>query len=154
VACYEIFDPDNEAEMKMRTVVNIARLVAIATVCSGCGGPYESDFPVVVGNLSLSVIRTFANGKEMGDLAPSETRMFTVRLPESGSLRTDTIGNPTSPTPAASVTFSARDLYEGFAYAGVTANISRYGTTYVQFKLDCPDDPAKRCTAVTEVVTK
>jgi hypothetical protein len=49
-------------------------------------------------------------------------------------------------------TFFATDLVLGYAYPGVTGTISHRASTYVEFKLDCPEEVSKRCTASSQLV--
>jgi hypothetical protein len=137
----------------MHAVVVLGGLAAVMSL-SGCGfgQAHESDFPIVVANLSPSTIKVSVNGIPIGDVGAEQSRPFTVRLPETGSSTKTTAGNLTSPTPVAMATFTAQDLIVGFSYAGTTGTLSQNGATFVEFKLECPDDPAKKCTAFSRIV--
>jgi hypothetical protein len=137
----------------MRAVVAIGGLAPMTVMLAcGFGSAHESDFPVAVANLSPHSIRVSVNGVEIGDVGAEQSRAFSVRLPESGSSTRTASGTLTSPTPVAFATFTAQDLIAGFSYAGTTATLSQNGTTFVEFKLECPDDPAKKCTAFSRIV--
>ena len=139
--------------MRFRRAV-VLGAIAVVSGISGCGfgSPHESDFPFVVANLSPSTIKVSVNGIAVGDVGAEQSRPFSVRLPETGSSTKTAAGNLTSPTPVALATFTAQDLSVGYSYAGVTATISQNGPTFVEFKLECPDDPTKKCTAFSRIV--
>ena len=91
---------------------------------------FHSDFDVAVGNRTANPVSIFANGGKLGDVGSNLTAAFTVEETPIG--RTiDSAGNPTSPRPAAQVTFSAQDMTTGVLSAGVSATLVKDVTTYV-----------------------
>ena len=127
-------------------------IIAALLLLTGCSGPFESDFPVVVQNFSPGAISVFADGVRLGDLPAASTRAFKVHLAESGFVTKDAAGNLTSPTPTTTVTFTAVDVAEGFPYPGATGTISQDESTFVEFRLVCPEDVTKRCTVSSRIV--
>jgi len=122
-------------------------------------GSYSSDYPVVVGNGHVHAIRVFASGTDMGMVATGQTIAFSLRLSDIGYNTKDITGNPTSPTPASAVTFSATDLTTGavacFQEGGTSTQtqgckptIVTHLTTYVQFqpKDFCPGGSTNNAT--------
>jgi hypothetical protein len=134
--------------------LSILAAVTAFLCCFGCSGDYESEYEVIVGNLGPDPIKAFVNGQELGDVIAARTRSFFVRLRQSGYVTADANNNPISPVPSVAVTFGARDLSVGFAYPGVSGTISLNAPTYVEFKLDCPEDITKRCTASSKIVPR
>jgi PKD domain len=127
----------------IRVRVGCLALVAPALILA-CGS-YSSDYPVVVANGHVHAIRVFAESADMGTVAPGQTAEFTLRLSDIGYNTKDITGNPTSPTPASAVTFSATDLTTGavacFQQGGTSTQtqgckptIVTHLTTYVQFQ--------------------
>jgi hypothetical protein len=127
----------------IRAVLSCTALVAPA-LFPACGS-YSSDYPVVVANGHVHAIRFFAESADIGTVAAGQTVSFSLRLADIGYNTKDITGNPTSPTPASAVTFSATDLTTGavacFQEGGTSTQtqgckptIVTHLTTYVQFQ--------------------
>jgi PKD repeat protein len=103
---------------------------AALVVVSACFGPYESDFPVVVGNQTDGPIKVFADGVELGDVNGGRTRSFTIRLRECCP------ADPAvGPDPRGQATFAARDLVTGILSPGKSVMLSHSTSTYVSFNV-------------------
>jgi PKD repeat protein len=114
----------------------------VAPILFGACGSYTSDYPVVVGNGNVHAVKVFADGADMGTVGVGQTASFTLRLSDLGYNNADITGNPTSPTSASAVTFSAADLTTGtvacFQQTGSAQTckptIVTHLTTYVRFE--------------------
>ena len=107
----------------------LASVLALAVSLVGCD-LFHSDFDIAVGNRTASTVSIFANGGKIGEVGSNLTATFTVEeTPIGGTI--DSAGSPTSPRPAAPVTFSARDMTTGLLSAGVAATLVKDVTTYV-----------------------
>jgi hypothetical protein len=107
-----------------------AALPATAVLLAGCG-LFHSDFSVAVGNRTANMVTVFANGESIGEVGSNQTATFTLELSSTGKTTVDSLGNPTSPTPTAQVTFSARDMATSILSAGAAATLIHDVTAYV-----------------------
>jgi hypothetical protein len=100
----------------------LAAVLALVPL-AGCD-LFHSGFPVAVGNRTANTVSVFANGQRIGDVGSNLVATFSVDV--SGSF-----AKPTSPTPVAQVTFSARDVTTGSLSAGTAATLVADVTTFV-----------------------
>jgi len=103
----------------------LAAVLAVAMPLAGCD-LFHGDFHIAVGNRTANPVSVFANGARIGDVGSNLTATFVLEA----SLTSST-GSPTSPTPVAQVTFSARDMTTGVLSAGTGATLVKDVTTYV-----------------------
>jgi BACON domain-containing protein len=115
--------------MKPRLFLLTAGL-AIAVLLSGCH-IFPNDFPVAVGNRTASTVTVFANGGPIGEIGSNQTATFNIDLSPIGKTTVDAIGNPISPAPIASATFTARDNASGVLSAGAATTLIHGVTAYV-----------------------
>ena len=115
--------------MKTRLAL-LATGLAIAVLLAGCH-LFPNDFPVAVGNRTASTVTVFANGEQIGEVGSNQTATFTIDLSPTGKTAVDAIGNPISPAPIASATFTARDNATGILSAGAASTLIHDVTAYV-----------------------
>jgi len=115
--------------MKPRLFLLTAGL-AIAVLLAGCH-IFPNDFPVAVGNRTASTVTVFANGGPIGEIGSNQTATFNIDLSPIGKTTVDAIGNPISPAPIASATFTARDNASGVLSAGAATTLIHGVTAYV-----------------------
>jgi len=115
--------------MKPRLFLLTAGL-AIAVLLAGCH-IFPNDFPVAVGNRTASNVTVFANGGPIGEIGSNQTATFNIDLSPIGKTTVDAIGNPISPSPIASATFTARDNASGVLSAGAATTLIHGVTAYV-----------------------
>jgi hypothetical protein len=73
----------------------------------------------------------FANGGAIGEVGSNQTATFSIDLSPIGKTAVDAIGNPISPAPIASATFTARDSATGVLSAGAATTLIHGVTAYV-----------------------
>jgi len=115
--------------MKPRLFLLTAGL-AIAVLLAGCH-IFPNDFPVAVGNRTASTVTVFANGGPIGEIGSNQTATFNIDLSPIGKTTVDAIGNPISPAPIASATFTARDNASGVLSAGAATTLIHGVTAYL-----------------------
>ncbi|HEX7793897.1 MAG TPA: BACON domain-containing protein [Vicinamibacterales bacterium] len=108
----------------------VAAGLAIAVLLAGCH-IFPDDFPVAVGNRTASTVTVFANGGAIGEVGSNQTATFSIDLSPIGKTAVDAIGNPISPAPIASATFTARDSATGVLSAGAATTLIHGVTAYV-----------------------
>jgi BACON domain-containing protein len=104
--------------------------LAIAVLLAGCH-IFPDNFPVAVGNRTASTVTVFANGGPIGEIGSNQTATFSIDLSPTGKTAVDAIGNPISPAPIASATFTARDNTTGVLSAGAATTLIHGVTAYV-----------------------
>jgi hypothetical protein len=116
--------------MMKRRLSRIAAALSIAVLLAGCH-IFPDDFPVAVGNRTASTVTVFANGGAIGEVGSNQTATFSIDLSPIGKTAVDAIGNPISPAPIASATFTARDSATGVLSAGAATTLIHGVTAYV-----------------------
>jgi len=116
--------------MMKRRLSLVAAGLAIAVLLAGCH-IFPNDFPVAVGNRTASTVTVFANGGPIGEIGSNQTATFNIDLSPIGKTTVDAIGNPISPAPIASATFTARDNASGVLSAGAATTLIHGVTAYV-----------------------
>ena len=100
----------------------LAAVLALAPL-AGCD-LFHSGFPVAIGNRTANTVSVFANGQRIGDVGSNLVATFSLDVSSS-------FAKPTSSTPVAQVTFSARDMTTGMLSAGTAATLVADVTTFV-----------------------
>jgi hypothetical protein len=116
--------------MMKRRLTLLAAGLPIVVLLVGCH-IFPNDFPVAVGNRTASTVTVFANGGPIGEIGSNQTATFKIDLSPIGKTTVDAIGNPISPAPIASATFTARDNTTGVLSAGAATTLILGVTAYV-----------------------
>jgi len=117
----------------MQMVSHVRRLACLALLVAGCGGRYESDFPIVVVNHTVNTLQVLANGEAVRDVAGGASQSFSLKLPESNN---NVYSNGVAPTPQAQVTFAAKDLKTGMLSDEKSLTLTQSTATYVTFDIE------------------
>src|SRR5262245_2148731 len=118
---------------RTRASLVVGVLVTTGIAVAGCGGRYESDFPIVVVNKAVNALEVLANGAAIGEVSAGQPGSFSLQLPESNP---NVFVNGVAHTPQAQVTFAAKDVKTGALSSEKSMTLSKESPTYVTFSTD------------------